>query len=268
MGEAGNYSESAVQRFRNGLLTQTRDYVAEEVPVALIYNGVPYTVMLATPDDLEDFAVGFSLSEGIVADAGQISLREIRRQEKGVEVWLKIPGDNFRALSQRGRSMAGRTGCGLCGTNSLDEAVRTPSPVGDGVRVATESVARALESLKEGQTLNGVTGAVHGAAWANLDGEIQFIREDVGRHNALDKLIGALVKHAVDLKNGFVVVTSRASYEMVQKTATAGIALLAAVSAPTGLAIRLAEACGLTLVGFARGRDHNVYSHPQRLFYH
>lgn len=264
----GNFSESAVQRFRNGLLTQARDYVAEEVPVALVYNGVPYTVMLATPDDLEDFAVGFSLSEGIVADIGQISLREIRRQDKGMEVWLKIPGEAFRALSYRGRSMAGRTGCGLCGTNSLDEAVRTPAAVGDGVRVPTDALARALAHLKEHQTLNGVTGAVHGAAWADLNGDIQWVREDVGRHNALDKLIGALVKHAVDLKNGFVVVTSRASYEMVQKTATAGIALLAAVSAPTGLAIRLAEACGLTLVGFARGQDHNVYSHPQRLLYH
>lgn len=266
--ELASFSESAVQRFRNGQLSQAQDFVAEEVPVALVYNGVPYTVMLATPDDLEDFAVGFSLSEGIVADAGQVSVRDIRHQDKGLEVWLKIPGEAFRGLSQRGRSMAGRTGCGLCGTNSLDEAVRTPPRVGEGARLPAESLARALAQLKERQTLNGVTGAVHGAAWANLDGEVQLLREDVGRHNALDKLIGALARQSADRKNGFVVVTSRASYEMVQKTASAGIALLAAVSAPTGLAIRLAEACGLTLVGFARGRDHNVYTHPQRLFYH
>ncbi|TAN53380.1 MAG: formate dehydrogenase accessory sulfurtransferase FdhD [Methylococcaceae bacterium] len=256
-----------MQRWRDGRLTEADDFVAEEVAVALIYNGTPYTVMLVTPADLEDFATGFSLSESIVAEAGQITLREMRRLANGVELWLKIPGECYRLLLQRGRSMAGRTGCGLCGSNSLDDAIRPPVAVAGGCTVSSVALVRAVAQIQQRQTLNQITGAVHGAAWADVGGEILLVREDVGRHNALDKLIGALARQGVDLHAGFAVITSRASFEMVQKSATAGIAILAAISAPTGLAVRMAQSCGLTLVGFARGGNYNVYAHPQRLMY-
>jgi len=180
-------------------------------------------------------------------------------------VRMRIPQERFAFLTDKGRNLTGRTGCGLCGAASLRQAVRRPKPVHSGVRVAARELHGALEAMRGLQTLNRITGAVHAAAWG-LPGEgIQKIREDVGRHNALDKLIGTLLRTRIEVGAGFIMVTSRASYEMVQKCAAAGIGFMAAISAPTGLAIRLAEEAGVTLIGFARDGAHVVYTHPRRL---
>ncbi len=260
-----SYQQSTVDRWRGGSHVRQEDYVAEEVPIALVYNQVPHVVMLATPLDLEDFAIGFSLTEGIIRKAEEILAVRVFTHNDGIEVRIRIPEESFAGLGEKGRNLTGRTGCGLCGASSLQHAVRRPDPVHCALRLEVEELHAALRGIKEFQTLNELTGAVHAAAWVLPGRGIQKLREDVGRHNALDKLIGALVRSRVNPGEGFLVVTSRASYEMVQKCATAGIALIAAISAPTGLAIRLAEDAGVTLIGFARNGDHVVYTHPQRL---
>jgi len=256
---------AAVQGLRGGEHFMATDWVAEEVPVALVYNGVSHAVMLASPSDLEDFALGFSLSEGIVDRAAQIYDIAVQTQERGITVALEIASSRFACLKDRRRTLAGRTGCGLCGTDSLEHALRAPQAV-DGLRqFDAKAVSAALGRMRERQLLLGVTGASHAAAWCTAAGEIALLREDVGRHNALDKLIGALAREGRDASEGFITVTSRASYEMVQKTASAGVNLLAAVSGVTGLAIDMAQGCGVTLLGFARGPDLSVYSHPQHI---
>lgn len=257
--------EAAVRGLRGGAVFETTDWVAEEVPVALVYNGVSHAVMLASPADLEDFAVGFSCSEGIVDNAAQIYDIELQPSAQGITLCLDIASACFARLKERRRSLAGRTGCGLCGTDSLAQAVRPPLPVAVGTTFQAAAVSDALARMRERQLLLGVTGASHAAAWCTAAGEITLLREDVGRHNALDKVLGALVRAGTPAEAGFIAVTSRASYEMVQKTASAGIGLLAAVSGVTGLAIDTAQACGVTLLGFARGQDLSVYSHPQHI---
>jgi FdhD protein len=239
--------------------------IAAEVPVALVYNGISHVVMLATPLDLEAFGVGFSVSEGIVASAGEIHEVEALVVPGGVEVRMTIASERFAALKERRRNLAGRTGCGLCGTESLKHAIRTLPRVDAGSRIAPAAIHRAFASLPSHQHLFRRTGAVHAAGWADLDGRIAFAREDVGRHNALDKLIGAMAREGAAFDGGFAVITSRASSEMVQKAATAGMRLLAAISAPTALAIRLAADANLTLVGFARDSRHVAYAHAERL---
>lgn len=260
-----SYRISTVERWHQGTHTRQEDCIAEEAPVALMYNGEPHVVMLATPTDLEDFALGFSLTENIVASRDEVEAIRIFQRSEGIEVRVRIPDNRCESAADRGRNLAGRTGCGLCGARTLEQAVRRPPPVGAGVRVTAEDLALSLTQIRERQRLNRLTGGVHAAAWAVPGAGIQWVREDVGRHNALDKLIGALARKDSDFGAGFVVVTSRASYEMVQKCAAVGISFLAAISAPTGLAVRLAEASGLTLVAFARDRDHVVYAHPRRL---
>jgi FdhD protein len=251
---------------RDGAVREVGDWVADEVPVALQYNGVSHAVMLCTPLDLEDFAVGFSLSEGLVDGAGDVFGVDVAETADGWVLDLEIASRCMVRLKERRRTMAGRTGCGLCGTDSLATAL---PGVGDGVarpaRFDAAAVARGLRQLKEHQALARATGATHAAGWCRADGRIELVREDVGRHNALDKLVGALARGALPAADGFVVVTSRASYEMVQKTARAGVSLMAAISAPTALAVRTAEAAGLTLLGFARGDDWVAYSHAERL---
>lgn len=257
--------EVRVRRWRDGAVESVADHVAEETPVALTYHGVPHVVMLATPSDLEDLAVGFTLSEAIVDNPAEIRSVELSQSGESLEVRIGIASERFATLLQRTRNLTGRTGCGLCGAETVEQAIRHPPPVGKG---PTENVSRLharLAELRARQPLNGITGSVHAAAWVVPGEGIALVREDVGRHNALDKVIGALVRMQSDLSAGYVIVTSRASYEMVQKAATVGIAFLAAVSAPTALAIRLAEESGLTLVGFAREHQHVVYAHPQRL---
>jgi FdhD protein len=262
-----SYQRVEVEQSRSSERSSQIDCVAEEIPVALVYNNVPHVVMLASPLDLEDFAVGFSLTEGIVAAPSQISSIRVLTRAEGIEVRLRIPPERFGALADKGRNLAGRTGCGLCGASTLKQAVRHPRPVSAAAAgaVALQHLHEAMAALPGRQTLNQLTGAVHAAAWVLPGQGIAMVREDVGRHNALDKLIGALLRIHSDRSAGFVIVTSRASYEMVQKCAVAGIGLIAAISAPTGLAIRLAEECGVTLLGFVRGGDHVVYSHPRRL---
>ena len=260
-----SYQQTTVDRWKGNLHERKQDFIAEEVPISLIYNGMPHVVMLATPTNLEEFVLGFSITEGIIKNPQELLSARIYNRSKGIEVQLKIPEHRFQCMADKGRNLTGRTGCGLCGASTLNQAIRQPQPVKSDIAVSAEDLHLALTELSKHQTLNQVTGAVHAAAWVVPNQGIIEIREDVGRHNALDKLIGFLLRNNKDLSAGFVIVTSRASYEMVQKTAWVGISLLAAISAPTGLAIRLANETGLTLIGFARDDQHVIYTHPQRL---
>lgn len=257
--------QKRVQRRRGGHIDEAHDLVAAEVPVAFAYNGTPFAVMMATPDDLEDFALGFTLSEGIVMHADELKILAIDTSLEGIAIELAIPERLAAALEGRRRNLQGRSGCGVCGTASIEAVLRPPRAVGDSPAIAAPSLDCALRELGALQPLNALTGATHAAAWAGADGRVALVREDVGRHNALDKLIGALSRARVEPSSGFAVITSRASYEMAMKAAQAGIPLLAAISAPTALAIALADSAGLTLVGFARDDGYVVYTHPQRL---
>ncbi|MEO6117639.1 MAG: formate dehydrogenase accessory sulfurtransferase FdhD [Methylotenera sp.] len=253
-----------VSRWRNGEQKNIQDQLAEEVPVALIYNGISHAVMLATPQDLEDFALGFSLSEGILSDKSGLYGIEIREQANGIELHCEIASERFVQLKDRRRTLAGRTGCGLCGSESLEQAMRYPQKLETRTVFHKSAIQHGLQTMPLQQKLQQQTGATHACAWVLEDGTVALVREDVGRHNALDKLIGAIAKN--NKKHvGFIITSSRASYEMVQKTASASINMLVAISAPTGLAIRVAEQCGLTLVGFARENSYVVYSHPENL---
>jgi FdhD protein len=254
-----------IRRFRSGKVTQLTDAIAEEVPIALVYNDRPHVVMMATPRDLDDFALGFSLSEAVIGAADEFEWVGMQTLLEGIEVRLRIPQARADALESRHRNLTGRTSCGLCGAQALEDAVRQPPKVGAGPEIDADILQHALAQLHDLQPLNVATGATHAAAWVRVDGEVALLREDVGRHNALDKLIGAMTKSHERVDDGFLVVTSRASYEMVQKSATVGIALLAAISAPTALAIHLAEETGMTLIGFARPEGHVVYANPQRI---
>lgn len=243
----------------------------EEVPVALVYNGISHAVMLTTPADLEDFALGFSLSEGILAAPSELYDCEIVPREEGIELQLEIASERFAKLKDRRRTLAGRTGCGLCGVDSLAAVARDLPKLPDTLRVPVVSLRHALARLHDHQPLHHRTHAVHAAAWIDVSGNIEFVREDVGRHNALDKLIGALA-HRAKREQGFALVTSRASVEMVQKAASAGIELLFSISAPTALAARVAEDCGLTLAGSVHGdagephgEGFSIHTHPQRI---
>jgi len=254
-----------VERWKGGTLTHTSDLVAEEVPVALVYHEVPHVVMLATPADLEDYAVGFTLSEGLVARREEIRGVEVRRGAASVDVHVTVAWERFTQLLQRRRNLTGRTGCGLCGAETAGDAIREVPPVPAGVSVSAAELHAAIAELSGRQPINARTGSVHAAAWVVPGEGIRVVREDVGRHNALDKTIGALARAQADLAAGYMLITSRASYEMVQKCATVGISLLVALSAPTAFAVRLAERSGLTLVAFARADQHVIYAHPQRV---
>jgi FdhD protein len=269
-------SEVNVTRWRAGVSSDATDKVAEEVPIALIYNGVSHAVMLATPQDLEDFALGFSLSEGILQNKSELYDVEIVTQPQGIELRLEVASEAFAMLKERRRNLTGRTGCGLCGAESLEQALRLPvreSHVQEksdalqanihkasGPTIKAEIIQAAFKALQTKQVLQQATGATHACAWVNAQGEIVMLREDVGRHNAMDKLIGALAKQPPH-QLGFVLTSSRASVEMVQKVALAGYDMLAAISAPTGLAVRIAQAYNVTLVGFLREQQFVIYTH-------
>jgi FdhD protein len=257
--------ELGVERWRRGTLTRERDLVAEEVPVALVYHGVPHVVMLATPADLEDYAVGFTLSEGLVAHPDEIRGVEVSLGPESAEVRITVAWERFSALLDRRRNLTGRSGCGLCGHETVESAVREVKTVGSGARLTAVELHEAIAQLAQLQPINTRTGSVHAAAWILPGKGIQLVREDVGRHNALDKTIGALVRAGLDPAAGALLLTSRASFEMVQKSAAVGVAFVAAFSAPTAFAVRLAERAGLTLVAFAREHQHVVYAHPWRL---
>lgn len=240
------------------------DGVVVEVPVALVYNDVSHVVMMATPVDLEDLALGFSLSERILERPRQLLDFEIHERDKGLELAMRISSEAFMALKQRRRNLTGRTGCGLCGLESLEQAVPAPATVSGDYAISHRALQRALSGLDRRQSLKGLTGGVHAAAWCNASGEIELLREDVGRHNALDKVLGAMRRNEYS-STGFVLVTSRASYEMVAKASSCNIPILAAVSAPTSLAVKQADLSGVTLVGFVQAGRHVIYTNPQRL---
>lgn len=264
-------TEVKVQQYRLSQLGAKTDVVAEEVPIALVYNGISHAVMLATPQDLEDFALGFSLTEGIVESVTDIYSIEVTPQANGFAVQMDISSACFARLKDKRRNMTGRTGCGLCGSESLDQALRLPSEIDaiaenfkkNTLQVHAQTLSAAFKNIRDQQKIQALTGATHASALVSAVGEVVLLREDVGRHNALDKLIGAIKKSASDFSQQyFVMTTSRASYEMVQKTMSAGLPMLVAISAPTGLAVRVAEQYGLTLVGFTREHSFVVYCDP------
>lgn len=263
---SAQFDVTAVRQHRAERLV---DRLVEESPVALVYNGEPYVVMMVTPRDLEEFALGFSLTEALIAKPDELQDLKVtplgEEVDDGFQVDMAIPEARWEALADRRRNLSGRSGCGLCGAQSISAAIRHPQRVSAGLRVEDEVLSRALGSIRSLQEINAVTGAIHAAAWARGDGEIVALREDVGRHNALDKLIGALVRRGEDFGRGFVIVTSRASYEMVLKAAMMGVALMMAISAPTAFAVRLAEEAGMTVIGFARDDRYVIYSCPARV---
>ncbi|MGB6105477.1 MAG: formate dehydrogenase accessory sulfurtransferase FdhD [Pusillimonas sp.] len=246
------------------------DNIAQEVPVALEFNGISHATLLLTPADLEDFAYGFSYTEGIIRSARDIYGLEIVKRPQGLVIQATIASACLNELKLRRRNLAGRTGCGLCGIESLDEVQRelAPLPPRPG-HFSAQAISSAVEQLRSMQALHQTTGATHAAGWANSTGTVEYVREDVGRHNALDKLIGHRLRQSPQLsgtgQDGIAVISSRASFEMVQKTAAAGISALVAVSAPTSYAVDLATELNLLLAGFARGSLFTVYSHHEFL---
>ena len=250
----------SVSRWEQGDLSLAHDNVAEEVAVALVYNGISHVVMMTSPNDLKDFALGFSITEGILTNADELYDIELQQHDTGVEVLMNIASGRMMQLKQQRRNLTGRTGCGLCGAESLEQAVRPIKVLKSPSNISDEAIQNAVLRLDENQPQQALTGACHGAAWCNKQGDILMVREDVGRHNALDKLIGALIREEIDTQQGFVLISSRASYEMVQKVTAVGISTLVAVSAPTGLALRLGREAGLQLIGFARPQRHVSYS--------
>ncbi len=244
------------RRFDDGVGQDRLESLAEETPVALLYNGHPHAVMMVTPADLEDFAIGFSLSEDIVSAARDVRVVDCVETAQGISLQMHVPQAPFDALQSRGRSLTGRTGCGLCGSATLAGAIRPVRRV-QGLPAVAERLVAAFAELQANQPLNARTGAVHAAAVLDAEGRLH-VREDVGRHNAIDKAIGAAVRAGSAPRE--LLVTSRASYEVVHKAAAVGIGLVAAISAPTALAVQLAKEAGLTLVGFARAARHTLYT--------
>jgi FdhD protein len=254
-----------VLRMRKEVLATVEDMVVDEVPVALVYNGISHAVMMATPADLEDFALGFSLSEGIISRPGECYGIEVEPGRDGIAVHVQIAASAFMALKERRRTLAGRTGCGLCGVDSLQQVARMLPDLVPARGFHTAAVRRALDAVGAEQALTRSTGAAHAAAWCGMDGDLRIVREDVGRHNALDKVIGAMARARSQPADGFLLITSRVSFEMAQKAIMAGVPALVGMSAPTLAAVELAEQAGMTLLAFARGRDFVCYTHPQHL---
>ncbi|MCR4268572.1 formate dehydrogenase accessory sulfurtransferase FdhD [Nitratireductor sp. ZSWI3] len=240
--------------------------VPEETPVALSYGGTTHAVMMATPADLEDFAIGFSVTEGIVSSLAEIDAIDIQELGAGIDLQIRLRDAANRRFEARRRRLAGPVGCGLCGIESIDEAMREiPSVSETALTLSAGDITQAVALLAQQQEYHKQTGAVHAAGFYIAGKGIVAAREDVGRHNALDKLAGALLKAGIDGASGAVIVTSRVSVEMVQKTAAIGAPLVAAVSAPTALAIRTAQAAGMTLVALVRGEEFDIFTHPERV---
>jgi FdhD protein len=267
MAEHASISAAPAEEWRVGRdrIATVERAVPDEVPVGIAYDGRPHVVLMATPADAEDLGVGFTVSEGI---AGLADIEEVRVEPRTegitVDIRLSPPARKARA-GWRKRSMEGRSSCGLCGVERLDRALRGLKALPDGLVVRRPAIGRALSALAAAQALGRLTRAMHAAAWCGADGTVLAMREDVGRHNALDKVVGAAALAKLGPEGAFLLITSRASYEMVEKAATAGIAMLVAISAPTALAIRKAEEAGLTLVALARDDGHAVFTRPDRI---
>lgn len=250
---------------RQNLQHPQPDELAEEVPVALVYNGISHVVMMATPKDLAQFAVGFSLSEGIIENRGEIYGMDVVQACNGLEVQIELSSRRFMGLKERRRALAGRTGCGVCGVEQLNDIGKPVQPLPFTQTFDLANLDRALAHLRDFQPIGRLTGCTHAAAWVSPSGELAGGYEDVGRHVALDKLLGHRAESEGAWQNGAALVSSRASYEMVQKAAMCGVEILFAVSAATTLAVDVAERCNLTLVGFCKPGRATVYTHPQRL---
>jgi FdhD protein len=245
---------------------QATRLLANEVPVALEFDGEPYAVMMLTPNDLEDFAVGFALSERIVARANEIARIDIREGTRGIGVDIRLEKEHSERLSQRRRSIPGQSGCGICGLTTIEEALPQLGKLSAPPRVTAAALFAALQALPSQQSLNKATGAVHAASFCTTSGEIVAVREDVGRHNAFDKVIGHLARERIDASAGFALLTSRCSYELVQKAVLARIPMLVTISAPTELAVSIAKETDLTLVALARGDSVLVFNDPYAVF--
>lgn len=243
----------------------TPDFLAEEVPVALVYNGISHVVMMASPKDLELFAIGFSLSEGIIAHPQEIYGMDVVPACNGLQVQIELSSRRFMGLKERRRALAGRTGCGVCGVEQLNDIGKPIVPLPFTQTFNLAHLDRALEHLNDVQPIGQLSGCTHAAAWVLPSGNIAGGHEDVGRHVALDKLLGRRARESTLWQQGAALVSSRASYEMVQKSAMCGVEILFAVSAATTLAVEVAERCNLTLVGFCKPGRATIYTHPQRL---
>ncbi|WP_312797767.1 formate dehydrogenase accessory sulfurtransferase FdhD [Tianweitania sp.] len=258
---------TSVSRFaqRSNGSTQADRFVPEEVPIALSYAGTTHAVMMGSPADLEDFARGFSLTEGIIAELDEIDFIEVEDAGAGIDIQIRLKDQANTRFQARRRRLAGPVGCGLCGIESIDEAMRSVPRTHGTLELSPKQITDAVRALSEHQALHKKTGAVHAAGFFQPGRGILAAREDVGRHNALDKLAGALAAQGVAGSSGAVVVTSRVSVELVQKTAAIGAPFIIAVSAPTALAIRTAEDAGLTLIALVRGDEYDVFTHPERV---
>jgi FdhD protein len=241
--------------------------IPEETAVALTYNGGTYAVMMTTPQDLEDFAVGFSLSEGIIRSAAELDSLEVLHLGDGIELRIWLSGPKADRLQERRRHVAGPTGCGLCGIDSVTQALRPATVVGSGRQFSSEQIMSVMRDISSLQKLNIETRAVHAAAFWEANRGIVALREDVGRHNALDKLSGALARESIAAGEGMILLTSRVSVEMVQKTAAIGATVMVSVSAPTALAVRTAHSAGITLAAIARADGFEVFTHPHRILF-
>ena len=250
---------------RQNLQHPQPDELAEEVPVALVYNGISHVVMMATPKDLAQFAVGFSLSEGIIENRGEIYGMDVVQACNGLEVQIELSSRRFMGLKERRRALAGRTGCGVCGVEQLNDIGKPVQPLPFTQTFDLNKLDDALRHLNDFQPVGQLTGCTHAAAWMLPSGELVGGHEDVGRHVALDKLLGRRSQEGESWQQGAVLVSSRASYEMVQKSAMCGVEILFAVSAATTLAVEVAERCNLTLVGFCKPGRATIYTHSQRL---
>jgi FdhD protein len=251
--------------WREGSLTVGGRSIPEETAVALTFNGGTYAVMMTTPQDLEDFALGFSLNEGIISAASDINSLDITPLDDGVELRMWLTKPKAEGLQRRRRHIAGPTGCGLCGIESIAEALRPTAVIGCGRQFSPEQIMMAMQGLSSRQKLNIETRAVHAAAFWSATSGIVALREDVGRHNALDKLSGALARASIAADEGIILLTSRVSVEMVQKSASIGAPVIVSVSAPTALAVRMADAAGITLAAIARADGFEVFTHPHRI---
>jgi FdhD protein len=257
--------EAQRRAWREGRMAPGARVLADEAPIALVYDATTTAVMLATPADLEDFGVGFSLTEGIVESLDDIHDFDVVHTALGIELRMWLAAPKAAALAARARRLAGPTGCGLCGVDSLAEAVRPPARVGEGGRIAPADILATVAALAAAQPLGAATSAAHAAGlWTPGEG-VTLVREDVGRHNALDKLAGAAARAGAVVAEAAVVLTSRVSVEMVQKTAALGAPILIAISAPTALAVRTAEEAGITLIAIARPDGFEVFSRPARV---